>query len=1094
MKKKLKVVLFSKDKILSKRINKDLQVNFKFFSYSTIKELTSFVTKEYIDYLLVDFKSTGKDTSTIKLLTSLHKIPVILISNSVTEKVLNVSLDLEIKYFVQSKNIKTLAEIIISNSGSLKPNTGYAKPKFKKSEIGYSMNSDELLKIVSTNFPKSYVAIINKDYIVQYAGGEEFIKNKLNPDSYIGRTVQETLKAIDAKTLKIILSAYKRTFKGEEQNLELSLRNQIYHYKTVPLVDKIRNVYSILVVAENITQKKVLEKNLIDAEENYRTSLSRITDGFVALDKNWRFTYLNKRAIEIFNIDPTELIGKKVCAAFNEHEAKVFHDAYKKSMNTQKYVFVEEYYAPLNKWFENHIYPSPSGISIYFKDITEKKKSEEVVTELRKKSEAAIRIGNIGFWEWDVQQDQIYWSDRMYEIFDRPKGSMINYKMVLDCIHPEDKDYHDKVVKSQIKKLNKTTLEYRLITKDGRIKYLEVQSEVVRDKKGKAIKFQGTSIDNSERIFAEKALIKSEAKYRTFVEQASDAIFIVEANGKLSSFNSSTLKLSGYSKKELLEKTIYDFVYPQDIAEMPFKFDELFAGKTATAERRIKRKNNIPIYTEITAKVINDNKILVFAKDITERKKYQTELIKNKLRFQNLIENISGVYWVLDVDSRKILYVSPSYENIMGGKCVDLYNDFTSFFKTIHPDDLQFVQEQYAKTQLNLTLDFKYRLILPGGETRWIKVKANIIKDLEGRLIKYGYAEDITERKKSEIENLTLLSRNQQIINTMLDGFFLADKNGKFIEVNQSYCEMVGYTRDELLKMNENDLKVIKSIEGTHRKFEEAKKKKHIQFESQHIKKNGEIVDFNVSLSIMSVNDQLLMSAFLKDITEHNKAQQKILDYTEQLKMLTTHLQNVREDERSALSRELHDEIGQQLLAIKIDVARLSGYIVESQETVKLIAEIKNLIDDSISTVRRINSELRPSLLDDMGLFAALEYQVKEITKRTNIKFELNISMTEPVLDDKTSIGVFRIFQESLTNIVKHAEANIVTANLHNNSGKMELLIKDNGRGFDLSDGTLNKTFGLLGMKERASMIKGTLDIKSKPGDGTEVSLIVPIN
>ena len=171
MKKKPKVVLFSKDKILSKRINKDLQVNFKFFSYSTIKELTSLVTKEPIDYLLVDFKSTGKDIPTIKLLTSLHKIPVILISNSVTEKVLKVSLDLEIKYFVLNKNIKTLAEIIISNSGSLKPKTGYAKPKFKKSEIGYSMNSDELLKIVSTNFPKSYVAIIG----IVYHGSTRFI-------------------------------------------------------------------------------------------------------------------------------------------------------------------------------------------------------------------------------------------------------------------------------------------------------------------------------------------------------------------------------------------------------------------------------------------------------------------------------------------------------------------------------------------------------------------------------------------------------------------------------------------------------------------------------------------------------------------------------------------------------------------------------------------------------------------------------------------------------------------------------------------------------------------------------------------------------
>jgi len=551
--------------------------------------------------------------------------------------------------------------------------------------------------------------------------------------------------------------------------------------------------------------------------------------------------------------------------------------------------------------------------------------------------------------------------------------------------------------------------------------------------------------------------------------------------------------MTGYSAKELAGLSIYDMVYKKDLEKEPFKFDEVNRGRTTTSERLLKRKSGDPIVVEVKSKLIEENKILVFARDITERKKEQTELYNSKLQFQNLIENIPGVYWVNDIKGYQTLYISPSFESIWGRKCSDLLKNPACFIDAVHQEDKEKVISAHKNISKTLFSTISYRIIRPDGNVRWIKAKTNVVKNSQGNIFEYGYAEDITEAKKSEYEKQLALKRNEQVISTMMDGFMLANRDGKIIEVNPSYCHIIGYTREELLKMTINDLKVIKSSAGTQKRFDETQKAKHLQFETKHFRKNGEIVNLLVSTSIMIVDEKPMFSIFFKDINEQIKAQQKIAEYTIQLRQLTTHLQDIREEERSALSRELHDEIGQHLMAIKIDVSRLSGCIDENEKALNLIKEIKALIDSSVSSVRRINSELRPSLLDDMGLFAALEYQIKEIERRTNIKFDFSISMEEPTLNSKVSICIFRIFQESLINIVKHSNAKKVTAEINQKNGSMELIITDNGRGFEISDGTIIKTFGLLGMKERASMMNGILDVKSVPGKGTTLHLTVPL-
>lgn len=213
----------------------------------------------------------------------------------------------------------------------------------------------------------------------------------------------------------------------------------------------------------------------------------------------------------------------------------------------------------------------------------------------------------------------------------------------------------------------------------------------------------------------------------------------------------------------------------------------------------------------------------------------------------------------------------------------------------------------------------------------------------------------------------------------------------------------------------------------------------------------------------------------------------------EQLRDLSAHLQNIREEERMHIAREMHDELGQLLTGFKMDVIsvkrKLSGDL--DPVIIKKLEAMENNTNEAIKFVRRLSAELRPSLLDDLGLIAALEWHSHEFENRFNIRVIFQSQMTDLSVPPIIATGIFRIFQESLTNIARHAKAHEVKATLSASDGFLKMEIADDGKGFDTTE--QRKTLGLLGMKERAIMIGGDLNIRSTPGRGTTVVITVPV-
>ncbi len=221
---------------------------------------------------------------------------------------------------------------------------------------------------------------------------------------------------------------------------------------------------------------------------------------------------------------------------------------------------------------------------------------------------------------------------------------------------------------------------------------------------------------------------------------------------------------------------------------------------------------------------------------------------------------------------------------------------------------------------------------------------------------------------------------------------------------------------------------------------------------------------------------------------------EELIRINEQLHDLTAHLQAASEEERKEIAREIHDEMGQTLTALKFDLAWISDRYKDDEPFIERKNSMMKLVDSAISAVKRISADLRPGALDHLGLAAAMEWYASEFRKRTDIACEVTCSPNEIVLDGARSTTIFRIFQESLTNVARHAGAKKVKASIEKKEGKITLIVEDDGRGITEAEIADGQSFGLIGIRERVRAFNGELKISGAPNQGTTVEVSLPLD
>ncbi len=228
------------------------------------------------------------------------------------------------------------------------------------------------------------------------------------------------------------------------------------------------------------------------------------------------------------------------------------------------------------------------------------------------------------------------------------------------------------------------------------------------------------------------------------------------------------------------------------------------------------------------------------------------------------------------------------------------------------------------------------------------------------------------------------------------------------------------------------------------------------------------------------------------EIAERTRADAGLRESRKELRDLASHLQSVREQERTQIAREIHDELGQALTALKMDVHWISQRVTAESVLAEKTRSMSAMIDTTVHAVRRISSELRPKLLDDLGLSAAIEWQAREFEQRSGVDCDVRSEPDDIVLDPATSTALFRVFQETLTNVARHAGARRIDVLLRKDAGGVELVVVDDGAGITPEQASNARSLGIVGMRERVYSLGGTFEIGGQPGLGTTVRVTIP--
>ncbi|HWP82730.1 MAG TPA: response regulator [Bacteroidota bacterium] len=311
----------------------------------------------------------------------------------------------------------------------------------------------------------------------------------------------------------------------------------------------------------------------------------------------------------------------------------------------------------------------------------------------------------------------------------------------------------------------------------------------------------------------------------------------------------------------------------------------------------------------------------------------------------------------------------------------------------------------------------------------------------------------------------------------------------KFLEVNQAAVNRYGFSRSEFLRMTIAEIQEMGEFLPTQTQSSHY---------ARHTRKDGTRIDVQVVTHIVEFLGRRSLLMISEDITERKKAEELLRASREQLRQLSAHLQSVREEERTRIAREIHDELGQSLTALKIDASLIEKKIYqlnspELQSILEKIKQMNGLIDATLIFVRKLAVELRPGILDDLGLEAAIEWQANEFQNRTGIRCEYQGQTRKRSIPPDHATAVFRIFQETLTNITRHAEATRVWVSLEITHNQLVLEVQDNGKGIAEQDMSKPLSLGILGMKERALLLGGELLFSGSFGSGTKVTLTVPL-
>ena len=912
---------------------------------------------------------------------------------------------------------------------------------------------------------------------------------------------------------------------------------RIVSWHNIPLRDDDNNITGILASGQDVTERRRAEQAVMDKNHEMNAVLKASPVG-IALLRDRRFVWINDAMMQTTGYsgedligetsgvlyetgDEFERIGKTIYADITQHGFGQSETRLKRK-NGDVFPCIL-YGSPLDQ------FDLSRGIILAVFDISEPKRIERNLLKTNQMLQLIIYSSPLGIMDIANDGSIIMWNRSAERIFGWAEIEVMGQDIndVLWGIHVDLRSAFESARDGK----QYMGDEVETIQKDGTPIYVSVSTATLNDGAGNVLGVLAMVEDVTEKKQYEQELYNKNQLLTSIVESSPLAIIAVDTDVRVTSWNTAAEMMFGWEEDEVLGKEMP--ILPDEILlDVRKHFQEVNStGGLTSFEVQRKKKDGSLIDVNLNVAMLKDpaGKVtgaLSIIEDITEKKRSRNLLQESEERYRAIVESFYGFIFMCSPEHR-VIFMNQKLKNYLGqditdGKCHEVVFGKKNIC-------------EWCKLEEVLHGEVVEQEVFHQADSRWYFIINTPVHHADGSISSQTMMHDVTDRKNAEAE---LLRRYSQV--SALSSIY-----STMISSESTIEQICGAILEQAKKLTKSNDGYVSEIQ-----HDTGKNVIHVYSNGiieQHAERDGEKLVFTPAeggayrgLGVQSLQDrscvvnsdgtsnqflscpvelegELVGQIYLTNpvtwytgddaeainrlgeyyalAIQRKRFERELARKSRELSELYTNLSEIREQERTEISREIHDELGQQLTALKMDVAWLQRRVDTDNVEIKNKSEqMLSLIDTTIHTVRRIVSELRPGIIDDLGLVPAIEWLCDQARDRTGIEFNVTSVKEEYEIDDTLKITIFRIVQEAVNNILKHSRAKNVDIHIDCCYGELSLEIVDNGVGFDTEVVRNKKSYGIIGMKERVQAFGGSVSYDSSPGEGTGVYIRIPVS
>jgi PAS domain S-box-containing protein len=882
--------------------------------------------------------------------------------------------------------------------------------------------------------------------------------------------------------------------------------------------------------AQDITEQKQAEEALRRSEAMLQAIIDTEPECVKLLDSEARLIMMNRAGLAMMEVESLEQVkGQCISPVVTPEYREPFMELTKNVFRGQPGSLLFEIVGAkgTRRWLDTHAVPFRNekdeivALLAVTRDVTARIRTEKALRESEEKYRLLVEAANSVILSWDTAGNVLFMNDYGERFFGFREDELIGRNVVGTIVPRTESSGRDLArLMDDIQRDPEAFKdnENENITKDGRRVWVRWANKAIVDERGTLTGILSIGNDITDRKQGEEALKaamlranEEKARSEAVISAIGDFMIILDPEFKIVYQN----KVARDNIGDHIGETCYKAFENKDAACEGCPVTLSFLDGLVHRGERIAESVIGTMHLDITASPLLDasgkvTAVIEMVKDVTERRRAEELVRESEEKYKNLVELTTDIIYLSDRDGNQRFMNDEAFKKLEYSPH-EVIGKPWSFL--IHPDDREIsttVFTSMIEQQVDI-FNFENRYVSKSGTVINVLHNVRILRNEKGEIVgTQGIARDITQRKQVE-DRLKLYSRAME---EATDGIQVVDLEGRIVYSNKALEQMCGYSAGELTGKHVNEM-------GAEPEFSsrviipEIMRTGSWSGEITNVRKDGSRFPIWLSTALVK-NDKgepIALVGIVRDITERRRAEAALRKshvelevlvqertaelrmINDQLSMFSSYLQEAREKERTAIAREIHDELGQALTALKMDLSWMKKRLPKNQKTLlEKEASMSEIVESTIQTVKKISMELRPGILDHLGLTAAIEWQAEEFQKRTGIPCDVSIVPEEIAPDRDRSTTIFRIFQETLTNITRHARATAVSVRLEQEDSRLVLKVKDNGRGITEKQLSDPKSLGLMGIRERAASWGGGVNVKGVRSGGTTVIVHIPLD